>query len=918
MSIRSVRRVLPVRLPAVVLALGVLAAGCAPADRSLAPAVPDAPRLQVAPPGAQSVRISEIHYDNAGTDANEAIEVSFPTGTDLSAYTVVLYNGSNNAVYGTARSLAGLPVTTCGARGVVVLTYPVDGIQNGSPDGIALVNGTTLVEFLSYEGTMTGSGGPAAGVASTDIGVAEASTATAGTSLQRNANNQWTAGIPATFSACNAGETGDTAPPATVASITVSPTSAALVQNQTQQFTAAALDAQGQPVQGATITWSIADASPVATVSATGLVTAQQVGTALVIATSGTVSDTATVTVTAPPPTTGNVRISEIHYDDASTDAGEAIEVEGDAGTSLAGWTLVLYNGNGGASYGTLNLSGTLAASCDGRGVAFVAGPASGIQNGNPDGVALVAPGGTVVEFISYGGTFTATNGPANGMAAVDVGVRENGEPDGLSLQRARNGVWFGPVTQTFGACNAALPPAPEPEPTGIIVEGYSFRGNAPLPVGFQELYRVKDATTNAFIRSGITWTSSNDAIATVDALGNVTARAVGTAVITATETATGRADGTTVTTATFTYSDLSVYADELQFGTPTDATPSDDYLLNRETFAASWNATRGQPNWVAYNLEATHRLNVADRCDCFTPDPALPATFPVITTADYDGSGFSRGHMTMSADRTRGALDNATTFYYSNIIPQTNANNGGPWLELEQYLGGLAVNGNREIFVFSGGAAYSGSLNNANRVAIPTRTWKIAVIIDRNEGISSVGSPADVEIIAVDMPNTQTVPSGDWQTYRVSVDQIEALTGYDFLAALPDGIEQIVEARRTGVRQVSMDLQPGQLSVTGTSLVNVTLLSEATFDAATVNAADVRLIVNGGAAVAPAMRGTVVNTSVRDMNGDGRPDRVISFNMSALRAAGFSTTARELVLRPTGATPVWEAFDVTPPVVVP
>jgi hypothetical protein len=143
-------------------------------------------------------------------------------------------------------------------------------------------------------------------------------------------------------------------------------------------------------------------------------------------------------------------------------------------------------------------------------------------------------------------------------------------------------------------------------------------------------------------------------------------------------------------------------------------------------------------------------------------------------------------------------------------------------------------------------------------------------------------------------------------------------LTGYDFLSALPDGIEQIVEARRVGVRQVAMDVQPGTLSVSGTTVVNVTLLSEATFDAAAVNAATVRLVTASGTEVAPIMRGTVVSTSVRDMNGDGRIDRVVSFNMSALRTAGFSTSAPSLVLRLTGTTPAWEAFDVAPPAVIP
>src|SRR5690606_6042806 len=51
--------------------------------------------------------------------------------------------------------------------------------------------------------------------------------------------------------------------------------------------------------------------------------------------------------------TDGDIFISEIHYDNAGTDEGEAIEVEAPVGTDLTGWTLVLYNGSNGASYDT-------------------------------------------------------------------------------------------------------------------------------------------------------------------------------------------------------------------------------------------------------------------------------------------------------------------------------------------------------------------------------------------------------------------------------------------------------------------------------------------------------------------------------------------------------------------------------------
>src|SRR5689334_25029608 len=111
-----------------------------------------------------------------------------------------------------------------------------------------------------------------------------------------------------------------------------------------------------------------------------------------------------------------SVRFAELHYDNTGTDVGEAIEVSGPAGMDVTGWTVVLYNGNGGASYNTQTLTGAFPATCGSRGVMVVNYPVNGIQNGDPDGMALVDGGGAVVEFLSYEGVFAATNGPASGQ----------------------------------------------------------------------------------------------------------------------------------------------------------------------------------------------------------------------------------------------------------------------------------------------------------------------------------------------------------------------------------------------------------------------------------------------------------------------------------------------------------------------
>lgn len=131
---------------------------------------------------AQSVFINEIHYDNSGSDSNEGIEIAGPAGTDLTGWIVRLYNGNGGGVYSTA-VLSGV-IDDEGA-GFGALNFLKSEIQNGAPDGLALIDNTgTVIQFLSYEGTITATSGPANGMTSTDIGVSESGSTAIGDSLQ--------------------------------------------------------------------------------------------------------------------------------------------------------------------------------------------------------------------------------------------------------------------------------------------------------------------------------------------------------------------------------------------------------------------------------------------------------------------------------------------------------------------------------------------------------------------------------------------------------------------------------------------------------------------------------------------------------------------------------------------------------------
>ncbi len=138
-------------------------------------------------------RINEFHYDNVSTDVNEFVEIRITEGlanqpADLSLYTVSLYNGSNQLAYFT-ETLDNL-AQSCDASNCYYVLESIN-IQNGAPDGIALSGPSGLIEFISYEGTLTASNGIAVGVTSSDVGLAESSATTVNGSIERTAGGAW-------------------------------------------------------------------------------------------------------------------------------------------------------------------------------------------------------------------------------------------------------------------------------------------------------------------------------------------------------------------------------------------------------------------------------------------------------------------------------------------------------------------------------------------------------------------------------------------------------------------------------------------------------------------------------------------------------------------------------------------------------
>ncbi len=154
------------------------------------------------------VMISEFHYDNTGADANEFIELTGPAGTSLTGYSIVFYNGTAAPAAATTYTIAGFALSGTFSNqnnGRGTLSFDATGLQNGASDGFALVGPSGVIEFISYEGVITASGGAANGLTSTNLNVSEDGTGATTGSIQRvNCNyNNWIVGGTNTRNAIN-------------------------------------------------------------------------------------------------------------------------------------------------------------------------------------------------------------------------------------------------------------------------------------------------------------------------------------------------------------------------------------------------------------------------------------------------------------------------------------------------------------------------------------------------------------------------------------------------------------------------------------------------------------------------------------------------------------------------------------------
>jgi endonuclease G len=263
--------------------------------------------------------------------------------------------------------------------------------------------------------------------------------------------------------------------------------------------------------------------------------------------------------------------------------------------------------------------------------------------------------------------------------------------------------------------------------------------------------------------------------------------------------------------------------------GATTDVNQPSNYLMEKIQYVLSYSRDRGIPNWVSWHLDDTWTTGTGSRQDDYREDTALPADWYHVQGTSYSGSGFDRGHMCPSADRLSSDEDNSATFLMTNFVPQAHDNNAGPWEDLETYERTLVNQGN-EVYIISGGYGQGGTgLNgftntiNNGHVTVPAVTWKVMLVLPKgNDDVNRVTTAT--RTIAVIMPNTTGIASDNWEKYLVTVDDVEALTGYDFFSNVPVNIQAVIESKLDGVSNSAPVANNQTVSVAEDETLNLTL----------------------------------------------------------------------------------------------
>lgn len=226
-------------------------------------------------------------------------------------------------------------------------------------------------------------------------------------------------------------------------------------------------------------------------------------------------------------------------------------------------------------------------------------------------------------------------------------------------------------------------------------------------------------------------------------------------------------------------------------------AYPNAQELKVSNNYTAYYDTSTYTSMWVAYPLNSSHMGSLA-RLDDWSYNPLISTSYQVNLCNSSYNDNYSRGHLIPNASRNGNSTLQAQTFYVTNSVPQIQDSfNGGIWSSLEGALQSIAKS--EEIYIVTGVAfakegetrsiTYTTAKDDTKSVPVPNYFYKVAMKVTK----SSSGTVTAASTIGFWFEHKTY--SDSYTNYAVSVDQIEAWTGFDFFVNLPDSIETSAEA---------------------------------------------------------------------------------------------------------------------------
>ena len=229
----------------------------------------------------------------------------------------------------------------------------------------------------------------------------------------------------------------------------------------------------------------------------------------------------------------------------------------------------------------------------------------------------------------------------------------------------------------------------------------------------------------------------------------------------------------------------LSVDTENVRYEIPVSTKERAEILLDQFSYTVSYNPDLCIPNWVAWELNEEKLVERESRNSKFVPNPKLPEDMAV-TTKEYTGSGWDRGHMCPAGDNKYHWRAMNESFYMTNICPQNHNLNRGDWKELEEACRRWAEV--EPVYIVCGPINYRtpkyGYIGKTFKIRIPDAFFKVVLT-----GMQS-GKPRAIGFIY-----KNEAGNNKRDKYVNSIDEVERITSMDFFPALPDDVENRVES---------------------------------------------------------------------------------------------------------------------------